>query len=108
MTDAPKDLPSDPLAKTGFWLAVIIFFFPTHADVVFVAVLEAIDILPMFLFSACCLGVVAVPAILSARRVFSSEPKYSGRAYLIATFVLLAWGFLGACAAIYARFTQPT
>jgi len=83
----PKKPPFDGLARFTFFLTLLVFVWPTHADMQF-GLLAAKKPLNALLFSLGCYSLVLVPACLSFRRLLADK-NLRGRGYLYATFVIL-------------------
>ncbi len=80
--------PSDLLSRIAFYLTLLIFVWPIHADLM-VALLSSKKYGYAVLFSLGCVTLVLIPAIISLRRLLAN-PVLRGRGYIYATFAILA------------------
>ena len=82
-----KKHPVDGLARFTFYLALLIFVWPTYADIL-VAGISAEKPVFVILFSLGCFSVALFPAIISLRRLMADR-NLRGRGYIYAIFTIL-------------------
>jgi len=83
-------VPIDPLASQSFYLAIFFLLLPIHADFLnSVATQKNGSIILAISVSAFFIGLVSIPTVISAKRVFFKARKFRGKRYLYPTFVLI-------------------
>jgi hypothetical protein len=89
--------PIDGLARFTFYITLLIFVWPIHADML-VGLLSTKKLFYAVLFTLSCVTIILIPTIISFRRLFA-DPTLRGRGYIYSVFVILlislAWMVAG-------------
>lgn len=84
----------DGFAATAFWLALVTMVCPIEADILHVVLAVERKTALGGLIATCFFAAVFTPYLVSCRRHWRQPGVWQGRAYLIATSIILALNVL--------------